>query len=347
MPVYPLVAEPSLWRRVPWLKSMRVVAIADRDLPEPSSHEIDQKLAAFAEEIDDALSASGTTDETASDNASAPSERDAGPALSPEERRARIRYLLQQAPGDSFDGLPEGLLDTLTDKGQLPLLEEKLTPEAPYVEAANAIKAIGQLADWEWDHRSVKSAGSIAKLTEFYEQTDDRSLRGLIIDALFKFEAPEIPFEFILDRLAKDHVQLKAAILAPLQFYVNKPYIADLVNARLLPLLHEFCTYPLRDSIYSDEWHTEEDFRFWVFRCLGGIGNADSAPIIEEYLETHNWPLGTLAEAANAYWDITGSPRYIGILRRAETEGQLGNTEHALREMEKHLQEHGVDPEGE
>ena len=78
MPVCPLVAEPSLWRRLPWLESMHVAVIADRDLPEPSSYEINQKLATFAEEIDDALSASVTADEIASDDASAPSDSDAG-----------------------------------------------------------------------------------------------------------------------------------------------------------------------------------------------------------------------------------------------------------------------------
>ena len=91
--------------------------------------------------------------------------------------------------------------------------------------------------------------------------------------------------------------------------------------------------------MYSDEWQSEEDFRYWVFRCLGRIGNADSAPVIEEYLETHKWPIETLAEAANAHWDITGSTRFLPILRRAEAEEALGNTEHALREMERKLQE--------
>ena len=215
------------------------------------------------------------------------------------------------------------MLETITDKGQLPLLEEKLTPEAPYLEAANAIKAIGQLADWEWDGRSVKSERSVAALTEFYEQTDDRSLREFILDALFKFEAPEIPFGFILDRLATDHVQLKASILASLQFYVNKPYIAGLVTDRLFR--HSFTSSAStrygRASTATNgtarRTSDSEDFRFWVFRCLGGVGSADSAPVIQQYLETHDWPLGTLAEAANAYWDITQSPRYIAILEES------------------------------
>jgi hypothetical protein len=264
-------------------------------------------------------------------------------ALSPEDRAARIRALLQQPAQGTVDDLPAGLLDLFTDEGQLRLLEEKLTPDTPFLETANAIKAITMLADWEWSDRVIKSPTTVSKLTAFYEQTEDRTLRTLMIAALFRFGGPEIPFEFILTHLRDDHVQLKAAILGDLQFYVDKPYLRELVTTELLPLLHAFCEYPLREAVYSDDWHGEADFRVWVFRCLGGIKSADSAPVIEKYLETHDWPIETLAEAANAHWDITGSTRYLPILRRAEAEEALGNTEHALREMEQHLDEHGAD----
>src|SRR5207245_2713508 len=168
------------------------------------------------------------------------SQRAVQPSLSPQKRVERIRELLKQLPGDSVDGLPPGLLKTITDQSHLLLLEEKLTTHAPFVEAANAINAIGLLADWSWDHRQIKSQGSIAKLTAFYERTGDGRLRSMIMDTLFKFDGPEIPFDFILDRLAEDPVPLKATMLANLQFFVDKPYLSDLIKTRLLPLLHNF-----------------------------------------------------------------------------------------------------------
>jgi hypothetical protein len=111
------------------------------------------------------------------------------------------------------------------------------------------------------------------------------------------------------------------------------------MHHQVLPLLHQFCTWPMRDSMYTNTFFGEQDFRYWVFRCLGGIGNAESAPVIESYLEANDWPVATLAEAANAHWDITGTTRYIDVLRRAEAEGELGNTEHALAEMRQSLGE--------
>jgi hypothetical protein len=263
----------------------------------------------------------------------------AAATLSPEERRDRIVRLLPQAPGNTVDDLPKGLLALLVEPGDIRLLEDSLVADAPYMVAANAIQAIGLRADWEWTDPVVKSATSVERLMAYYGLAPDLRLRIHVIDALFKFDATEIPFDFLVERLAQDVVPIKAEVLGSLQFFVQKPYLRDLMDSQVLPLLHEFCTWPLRDSMYTSTFFGEQDFRYWVFRCLGGIGNAQSAPVIERYLEVNDWPLATLAEAVNAHWDITGSTRYIDVLRRAEAEGELGNTEHALAEMRQALGE--------
>ncbi|QRM53260.1 hypothetical protein [Sinorhizobium sp. BG8] len=64
-------------------------------------------------------------------------------------------------------------------------------------------------------------------------------------------------------------------------------------------------------------------------------GDESSVPIIEEYLDTHDWPIDTLAEAAHAHWQITHSLKYLSVLREAKKQGAAGNTESALKEMEK------------
>ena len=65
------------------------------------------------------------------------------------------------------------------------------------------------------------------------------------------------------------------------------------------------------------------------------IGSQDSVPVIAHYLDTHDWPLETLAEAVHAHWALTQSLDYLPVLREAKKEGRLGNTESALKEMEK------------
>lgn len=279
--------------------------------------------------------AAGTNGAEAVDDAAAR----AASRLSPVERRSRIVRLLAQAPGNTIDDLPEGLLALLVEPGDIRLLEDRLVADAPYIEAANAIQAIGLSADWEWRNSVVKSATSVERLTAYYGVASDLHLRIHVIDALYKFDATEIPFDFLVECLAHGEVPIKAEVLGGLQFFIDRPYLRDLVQSQVLPLLHEFCTWALRDSMYTNTFFGEQDFRYWVFRCLGAIGNAESAPVIERYLEANDWPLGTLAEAANAHWDITGTTRYIDVLRRAESEGELGNTQHALAEMRRSIGE--------
>jgi len=201
----------------------------------------------------------------------------------------------------------------------------------------NAITAIRMAADWEWDHKEIKSPDSIAKLIALYRSLEDLSIRREILRTVFVFPPTEIPFDFLVERLDVDPPQLKAEILGSLQFHVKRPYLSGLVQGRLLPLLHRFCRDPQEKCMYSDEMSGEMDFRFWVFRALGGIGSPESTRVIEEFLARTKWPTDMLAEAANAHWDITQDPKYVEILRKAKKEGMAGNTLHALVEIEKYL----------
>lgn len=271
------------------------------------------------------------------ENGSEPEDEEVStPRLSREEREARIEELLEEGPKDTADDVPEGLLALIVDESYLPLIEKHLDPTAPVVVLANAVQVIGLLAWWEWDHREIKSPEtSIPKLQDLYEATSIRRIRRLIVQTLSHFDPTEVPFDFLVDRLAVDHVALKADILAALQFVVDRPYLRELVTERLLPMLHQFCEYPLRKSVYRDEFLGEMDFRFWVFRCLRGIGSADSVPVIERYLDANEWPLETLVEAAHAHWAITHTAKYLEVLCEAKRRGALGNAEGALKEMEK------------
>lgn len=305
--------------------------VSEAPTPSPTEDE-DQD-----EDEGDELDTADDTDAGADDEDAA--EARAAAMLSPEERRDRIVRLLPQAPGNTIDDLPKGFLALLLEPGDIRLLEDRLVADAPYMVAANAVQAIGMKADWEWTDRVVKSATSVERLVAYYAVAPDLRLRIHVIDALYKFDATEIPFDFLVERLAQDPVPVKAEVLSNLQFFVDKPYLRDLMHRQVVPLLHDFCTWPLRDSMYTAPMFGEQDFRYWVFRCLGGIGDAGSVPVIERYLEVNDWPLETLAEAANAHWDLTGSTQYIEVLRRAEVEGALGNTEHALAEMRRALGE--------
>jgi hypothetical protein len=252
------------------------------------------------------------------------------------EREATIRELLEEVAEDTADGLPEGLIAAVVDESYLPVIERGLDPAAPLVVQSNAVRTIGLLADWQWDHREIASPDtSIPRLLSLYEATEVRRIRQEIVQTVFKFDPTDLPIEFVLDRLALDHQAVKGAILSEMQFVVDRPYLRDLVNDRLLPMLHEFCEYPLSQSVYRDDLFGESDFRFWVFRCIRTIGNPESVPVIERYMESTNWPLEALVEAAHAHWALTGVPTYLEVLRRAKREDALGNAETALKEMEK------------
>lgn len=261
-----------------------------------------------------------------------------GPSVSRTEREARIRTLLESRAEDTIDNLPEGLLALVEDDTYLPLLEEKLDPRWPTVVLSNAVQAIGLLADWEWDHREVRSPDtSIPKLVELYRRTRGRTVRGQIIQTLFKFDPADVPLKFLIDRLGRDHVRLKAQILAELQFVVQQRDLEDLVMERLLPMLHRLAQYPLSKSLYEDEFSGEMDLRFWVFRCIRMIGSDRSVPVVEAFLEANEEPLETLVEAAHAHWALTHTPVYLAVLREAKRQGALGNAEDALKEIERFI----------
>ena len=252
------------------------------------------------------------------------------------ERQARIRELLDEPGEDTSDELPAGLIDLIVDESDLTLLEDGLDPALPPVVHYNAAKAIGYLASSEYRDRVIASPDtSVPKLRSLYEATSIRRIRRTIVQSMFLFAATDIPFEFLIDRLAVDHVEVKAEILSGMQFVANRPYLKDLITQRLLPMLHEFCEQPLRTSVYEDEMFGEMDFRFWVFRCLRVIGSSESVPVIERYMEANDWPLETLAEGAHAHWALTHTPVYLEVLREAKRRHQIGNTEGALKEMEK------------
>jgi hypothetical protein len=341
LPIYAVIAEPCLWRRFQWLEDMQVVRLADQDKNQPTDYEIDQMLARMVSEIDEAFAAAQASPDSGTqvDDGSAKGAQASLPSapLTLAERRRRIEQLLEQTPGDSIDDLPDGLLKLVNDVDAVAVLEEKLDLGTSRTALVNAIKAIGLAADWGWDHKEIKSPRSLGKLTALYAKVDDVTIRDPIIWTISQFSPTEIPFDFLMDRLAVDPPLLKANILANMQFHVKKPYLSRIVRDRLLPLLHAFCTEPQEKCMYSDAFHGEMDFRYWVFRCLGGIGRPESAQVIEDFLATNEWPLDMLAEAANAHWDITRTPKYVDILRKAEQEGVAGNTEHALREIEEHL----------
>ncbi|WP_246753009.1 CHAT domain-containing protein [Sinorhizobium sp. BG8] len=201
-----------------------------------------------------------------------PESKAAGPKLSREEREARIRDLLDQPP-TGIDNLPEGLLALIIDESYLPVLEESLDADAPLTMICNAVKAIALCADWGWDHREIVSPDtSIPRLVALYEATGSRRVRLHVIDALFNFAPTDLPLSFLIDRLAKDPVPLKARILASMQFILDRPYLKDTIHEGVLPLLHSFCKEPLRTSVYTEEMMGEMDYRHWVFRCIRAVG---------------------------------------------------------------------------
>jgi hypothetical protein len=166
-----------------------------------------------------------------------------------------------------------------------------------------------------------------------YSASDDDKIKASTIRAIFAIGSIT-GYRFLATLFREAEPAIKANILGDFQFIVGNPIHAEWVDSQLLPELHKCCSYAQQDCLYFEEWGGEEDYRFWVFRCLGQIKNAASAPVIEEFISATAWPLTTLAEAANAHWDITHTDKYISLLRQAKAAGLAANTEHAIKEIE-------------
>lgn len=250
--------------------------------------------------------------------------------LSRDERIRKIDSLLREV-GRNGD-LPKGLLELFEDESYLAALERKLAAETPRRELLNAVNTVRQLAEG-WGGAPIRSHSTVPLLIRLYKESDDPEIREPAAEALVSI-GTMAAYRFVTKCLDSASPKIRASILGGLQFVVDRSMNAEWVRNDLLPLLHEFCALPQEECMYFDEFDGEEDFRFWVFRCLGAIRNPTSAQVIDRFIAGTNWPLTTLAEAANAHWDITHTTRHIGILRRAKAEHALGNTEHALKEME-------------
>ena len=140
--------------------------------------------------------------------------------------------------------------------------------------------------------------------------------------------------DFLIRILAKKQPIIVAEILSIWQDMHNWGDSSVWVP-RILPVLHRFTRLPQEQCLYFDHDGIEQDFRFWVFRCLQGLKRRGSRSYIEEFISSVKSPTETLVEAAMAHWCVTGSDLYIPILRRASRSGN-SNSKYFLKKIREY-----------
>jgi hypothetical protein len=243
-------------------------------------------------------------------------DKDYAATLSDVRRHELIDQLLKTT--DQWGELPAGVTALIKDASDLGLFEENLNMNVDKRVLFNSVDAIGRLADYEYDGRVIRSYSSIKPLVDLYAASTDEVLHEKIVRALGPIGS-RLCYDRLVQWLIEAPSRVKAAILTELSRW-DRSDAGNAIpwNDGLVTLLHEYTTWQDQDCLYLDFEQEENDFRFWVFRCLGEARRRSSVPYIERFLTTKDWPLAVLAEAAAAHWHITRSSKYVPVLRKAK-----------------------------
>lgn len=248
------------------------------------------------------------------------------------ERKKLIQTLLNTT--DKFGEMPSEIVTLVEDESFLPIFEENLELNQKKQIVYNSVDAIKTLADYAYDHRIIRSHSSISPLILLYKDSKDNELKEKIIAALAAIGSKSCYDFFITILNEEKNPMLKAAILTGLWIMSSSGDISDW-SPTLLRVFHEYTNWPVENCLYFNYEKEESDFRFWVFRCIADAKNRLSLPHVERFLESHNWPLSTLAEAAAAHWHITKTTKYIDVLRKAESQGVACSAYITLKKINK------------
>ncbi len=234
--------------------------------------------------------------------------------LSREEREKEIKKLLNTT--NKFGGVPEQVMLLVPDETYLYIFEDILNNEESNERTLyNATESLNWLANYSYDHRVIRSHSSIAPLINLFERTVNHKLRKDIIDALSSIGS-KLCWDFITSKLESSNNSLRARILIGLSSMSSQEDYSNW-DSKIIKFLHECTSFKEADCLYFDIESEENDYRFWVFRCLGLAKKKSSVKFIEKYLENKYEPLATQAEAAAAHWCITKSEKYISVLKKA------------------------------
>jgi len=256
------------------------------------------------------------------------------PFLSPLERRSRITALLSTS--DHHGQLPSNVISLVEDESYLDIFESKLSFAVNRRLLNNSLYALLYLAE-AWDGRRICRHASIPPLLALYHEA------ARIGDTAVMARATEIiaginsrgTYEFLLSCLRTPEPLVVAAILGTWQ-NMHEWNIERAWRSKFVGVLEALITLPQEKCLYFDHDGLEQDVRFWVFRCLQGLKPKHSLALIEEFLNTPTWAVETLVEAAMAHWCITGTTKYIHVLKRAaRRRTDLSNARHFLEEIEK------------
>lgn len=237
------------------------------------------------------------------------------PFLSRWERQAKIRQILSTT--DKRGELPSEAISLVEDESYLTLFEQNLRLSIHRRVLINSLYALRFLAG-AWDGRRICRHASIPPLLSLYEEADrdkDQEIRLRVVQALAAISSRST-YDFLLARLEEAQPEIVDAILSEWQDiheWVDGPEWIP----KLVPTLYKLIDLPQNRCLYFNYAGVEEDFRFWVFRCLQRLKRKDSRRHIEMFLSRVTWPVGVLVEAAMAYWCVTGSAKYLPILYNA------------------------------
>jgi hypothetical protein len=237
------------------------------------------------------------------------------PFLTRQERQAKIQHMLSTV--NKHGDLPSETMFLVEDESYLALFEEKLSLNASRRVLINSLYALLFLAD-AWDGRRICRHASIRPLLSLYADANrvgDLEIQEKVISALTAIDSLST-YDFLVARLEEAQPEIVAAILGKWQDMHEWPD-ARIWIPRIIPILHNLITLPQDKCLYFDYERRESDFRYWVFRCLQGLRRKASRLYIEAFLASVTWPMETLVEAAMAHWCVTGSTKYIPLLRRA------------------------------
>jgi len=248
------------------------------------------------------------------------------------ERKKLIQTLLNTT--DKWGEMPDKIVTLVEDESYLSIFEENLELNQKKQIVYNSVDAIKLLADYSYDHRIIKSHSSISPLILLYKESKDTKLKGKVIDALAAIGSKSCYDFFVTILNEEKNLMLKAAIFTGLWIMSSSGDFSDW-SPTLLRILHDYTNWPVEKCLYFDYEKEESDFRFWVFRCIAEAKNRLSLPYVERFLESHNWPLSTLAEAAAAHWHITKTTKYIDILRNSESQGVMSSAFITLEKINK------------
>jgi hypothetical protein len=232
--------------------------------------------------------------------------------LTRSERIATIESLLL-ATGANGE-MPTEIEELVEDESYLPLFEQKLSNTTDRRVLHNSLEALRWLACYPINGKPVRSHTSIQPLIKLHGEVAEPATKQKIVEALAAINST-LSLDFLIHLLKTEPPAIKVAILSEWQDmheWSDRPQWLH----RIIALLHDFTKFPQSECLYFDYEGQEEDFRFWVFRCLGHFKRKQSLRYVEDFLKSTKWPLGPLVEAAAAHWYITGEQTYLSLIRK-------------------------------